>query len=360
MYGLACHSQSTLIVDANFEQALIDLNIDSDGLNGSILDSDAHQFTNPLNLSSKNISNLSGIEAFINIEELDCSDNNLSTLDLSSNHLLTILSARNNNLLEINLNNIQGLEMLNIENNQLDSLDLSVHQNLMWLMCYKNNLTYLNISSNTNLVGLSCGENQLTGTLDISNLWQLDFFACRINQISHINTFMHPNMKIFNCSNNNLSTLDLSMCGSLEQVYVDSNNLMAFNIKNYSNTSIFDFHAEGNPNLYCIEVDDSVSSTTNLNWIKDFQSHYSENCSVLGVAEIESANFQILPNPSSDWLYIKMDNPEFTQVEISDLRGKILVKKVFSDEDLKLDIRNLSSGSYIIKVNKSVQSFIKI
>ena len=51
------NAQTTAIPDANFEQALIGLGIDSNGLNGNILNSDAQSvFT--LNVNNKNISNL--------------------------------------------------------------------------------------------------------------------------------------------------------------------------------------------------------------------------------------------------------------------------------------------------------------
>jgi len=94
-------SQSTLIPNVNFEQALINLNIDSDGLNGSILNSDALQVNGHLNVSSKNITDLTGIEAFKNLESLDCSDNILTTLDLSMNDSLLLINAHSNKLTSI-------------------------------------------------------------------------------------------------------------------------------------------------------------------------------------------------------------------------------------------------------------------
>ncbi len=357
--GLICHSQSTVIADVNFEQALIDLTIDSDGLNGSILDSDAQQVIFTLDVSSKNISDLTGIEAFINITEFDCSNNNLTTLDLSSNTALTTVSARNNNLLEVNLSNIQALIAVNFENNQLDSLDFSAHPDLYWLMCYKNNLAYLNVSSNTNLHFLSCGENQLTGNLDISNMLQLEFFSCRYNQLSYVAASMHPNMTTFNCQNNNLEELDLSNCPSLENVYADSNNLIEFNIKNFYNFSIIDFHAEGNPNLYCIQVDDSSSSTNNLNWIEDSQSYYSENCNWAGINEVSNSIFKLFPNPVCKLLLIELENPSISQIEIRDINGSLLSKHMLLGKEIIIDIQNLASGTYFVIIGNSVERFIK-
>lgn len=356
--GIYCFSQSTVIPDPNFEQALIDLNIDTDGLNGSILNSDASQVWAGLDVSYKSINDLTGIEAFINIQELNCSFNNLTSLDVSSNPLLYAISAQNNNLSSINLNNIQALQALNVQNNQLDSLEFSSHPDLYWLMCYTNNLTYLGVSTNSNLTYLSCGENQLSGNLDISNLWQLEFFACRYNQLSYVNTWMHPNMTIFNCQNNNLWEIDLSNCPSLEQVYADSNDLVALNIRNFGNYLITDFHAEGNPNLYCIQVDDSVSSTNDPNWIEDSQSYYSEACNWVGITEKDKSNFKVLPNPATDYLFIEMNNPQENQIDILDINGKVLITETVASNGL-IDIRNLSSGTYLIRIGQSVERFIK-
>ena len=66
------NAQVTLIPDNRFEQRLINLNIDSDGIiNGQILTTDAHSITD-LNLRSIGASNLNGLEDFVNLEKLNC------------------------------------------------------------------------------------------------------------------------------------------------------------------------------------------------------------------------------------------------------------------------------------------------
>ena len=69
--GIFLFSQEFVAIpDPVFEQALIDLNIDSDGtLNQIILRSDA-EATSSLNLYHKDITNLTGIEAFTNLTYL--------------------------------------------------------------------------------------------------------------------------------------------------------------------------------------------------------------------------------------------------------------------------------------------------
>ena len=87
--GLA---QKTYVPDNNFEQALIDLNYD-DTLDDSVLTANISGVTN-LDVNSKSISDLTGIEDFTALTSLDCggtgsSSNQLTSLDVSSNTALT-------------------------------------------------------------------------------------------------------------------------------------------------------------------------------------------------------------------------------------------------------------------------------
>jgi hypothetical protein len=82
--GLEITAQITNIPDQNFEQHLIDEGIDSDGtINGQVLTSDISGVEN-LDLSWKNLTDLTGIEAFQSLKILDVSDAVLGAiLDLS-------------------------------------------------------------------------------------------------------------------------------------------------------------------------------------------------------------------------------------------------------------------------------------
>ena len=82
----ASFSQNTFIPDSNFEQALIDLGYDSAPLDSFIPTANISNLTN-LDVSLKNISDLTGIEDFINLTFLDCSENLLSNLNISQNRL---------------------------------------------------------------------------------------------------------------------------------------------------------------------------------------------------------------------------------------------------------------------------------
>ena len=96
--GLA---QKTYVPDNNFEQALIDLNYD-DTLDDSVLTANISGVTN-LNVQTKEISDLTGIEAFTALTSLTCVFNDLTSLDLSSNTALTPLSCKHNQLTRLDV-----------------------------------------------------------------------------------------------------------------------------------------------------------------------------------------------------------------------------------------------------------------
>lgn len=97
---------------------------------------------------------------------LDCRNNQLASLDLSSNTSLTSLNCNGNQLASLELSANTALTTLYCNNNQLDSLDVSKNAALISLNCRGNQLTSLDLSQNTALEWLYCDNNHLT-SLDI-------------------------------------------------------------------------------------------------------------------------------------------------------------------------------------------------
>ena len=110
-------SQFTYVPDDNFEQALINLGVDSvidDYVYTASIDT-----VTVLYVNNKNISDLSGIEDFISLRELFCYTNQITILDLSNNSQLFEVSCGSNDLSYINLKNgnNSGLWYFNSMNN---------------------------------------------------------------------------------------------------------------------------------------------------------------------------------------------------------------------------------------------------
>jgi len=60
--------------------------------------------------------------------------------------------------------------------------------------------------------------------------------------------------------------------------------------------------------------------------------------------------FHLYPNPFKDYINIVLDNDHLSEISISDISGKEVFSKQFSEKLIKLDLYNLSSGTYILRV----------
>lgn len=175
-------SQETIrIPDIGLEECLIDLDIDSNGLNGSILVSDAayvvnlninNPITNKLlpNVHSK-IKDLTGLESFPNLKRLDCFGNNITKIDLSKSTSITFLNCSENQIESLDLSNNTELVYVSCDNNKLSSLILGKNASLENLYCSYNNLTSLDVTECYNLDNLDSTGNKI-GTI-IANDTQL-------------------------------------------------------------------------------------------------------------------------------------------------------------------------------------------
>ena len=252
---ILCISQQTYVPDDNFEQILISLGYDN-VLDNYVTTANINGVTF-LELSmfvvAQSISDLTGIEDFNSLENLDCRGTQLTSLDVSNNTALTELAC--------------GSFLGTIGGNQLISLDLS---------------------NNTSLTILRCDNNQLT----------------------------------------------------------------CLNLKNGNNINMTVFQATNNPNLTCIEVDDSAYSTTNWTNI-DPQASFSTNCNYLASCwstsiQENTTNISIFPNPTKDLITIEIEgyNGSFN-VEIYDLQGRLLE----TTKSRTVSLKKYSKGLYIFRLS---------
>jgi len=231
--------QQTYVPDDNFEAYL-----EANGMGNGIANDDyvttaSINTVTFLDVSTNNISDLTGIEDFTSIHHLWCDFNNITVLDVSSNTALVELYCGYNELSSLNITNLTNLTNLRCEKNQLTSLDVSIATSLTDLKCRNNQLTNLNVSNNTALTMLYCDSNQLT-SLDLRN----------------------------------------------------GNNI------NMGGGSFFtSFSTNANPQLYCINVDNV--SWSNANWTvydENIDSHhyFSTNCPPLSVIEEHTTHKELL------------------------------------------------------------------
>ena len=124
--------------DDNFWNYLLEQDYGKDGV---LTEAEIRNIT-VMDVSEKEIKSLKGIEYFTALRTLNCSDNELTELDISGNTALDTLDCSYNELTALDVS----------KNTALDSLDCSV-----------NELTALDVSKNTALNVLTCCGNQISG-----------------------------------------------------------------------------------------------------------------------------------------------------------------------------------------------------
>lgn len=230
--------QYTLIPDPNFEQALIDLSIDSGTIDGQVLTANIINLKT-LVLQGKNISDLTGIENFTNLEYLDLGainndpnrNNKISYLNITKNTKLKLLSCNFNNLTSLDLSKNTNLTELHLTGNKLSSINISNNNLLAMFDCSGNNLTDLDVTQNTALKYLSFGINKLRD-IDLSNNTALISLSCNYNELTNLNIGKNINLDNLNCSFNKLTTLDVSQNTIIQGISCDGNQLTSLDVSN--------------------------------------------------------------------------------------------------------------------------------
>ncbi len=174
------------------------------------------------------ISDMTGIEYFTALTELDCACNELTNLDVSRNEALQVLACDGNRLTSLDVSKNTALTELQCSNNLLTSLDVSNNTELTILQCFNNLLTSLDVSNNTKLTFLSCADNQLT-SMDVSKNTELTDLYCNRNQLTSLDMSNNTKLTALLCDNNQLTSLDLTKNPQLVYLYCDDNPFLAVN-----------------------------------------------------------------------------------------------------------------------------------
>jgi len=328
------------IPNSNFKTALLNHNpvIDLDG-DGEIQCSEAEAFTSNLNLYSKNISNLTGIEAFTNITYLDCGSNQISNIDLSSNTNLQNVYLNDNQLTSIDLSNNVNLKYFVIDNNQLTSIDFSNNPELLYLQIKNNSLTSLDLSNNIKLTNVECENNSIT-SLDLTANIYLKSLFCQNNELTTLSN--NNGLQTLRCQNNQLTNLNVSNFPQLESLFCQDNNLTVLDINNTMYLS--DLRCQNNPitelnttnswdleELYC---DNTLISSLNMSNNSKLKLLSASNCSLLTTLDLSNngnlvafdgagSNLMSLNvkngNNTNVWYFDATNNPNLVCIEVDNI-----------------------------------------
>lgn len=180
-----------------------------------------------ISCADKDISNLTGIEYFTALTELQCDNNDLTTLDVSKNTALTKLQCYYNQLTSLDVSKNTALTELQCNNNQLTSLDVSANTSLTSLRCSGNQLTTLTL--NTALTYLNCSSNRLAA-LDVSRNPGLNTLYCADNDLTTLDVSANAALTLLSCGGNQLTGLDVSKNTALESLICGSNRFTSLDL----------------------------------------------------------------------------------------------------------------------------------
>jgi Leucine-rich repeat (LRR) protein len=216
---------------------------------GSQLQTDsAANLTGTLDLSGYGISNLQGIEYFVNVDTFILANNHITSwtlnapsaqvkyIDLQNNQMnscslflnqLQHLKINNNKFFNVNyVSALSSLITLDIRNNNITFLPSLSQPNLQHLFADSNALTSLPPLNNIPLKVFTCSHNQITVLSPLSD--SLVVLNCEYNKLTAIPATLlsKPNLNILKCDHNDIATIpNLSGLNNLETAEFRDNQL---------------------------------------------------------------------------------------------------------------------------------------
>jgi Leucine-rich repeat (LRR) protein len=245
------------IPDTAFLYALIEEGVDTNG--DSLISYEEAEAVTSLRVIEKGISNMTGIEAFVNLQVLHCSYNEIKTLDISNLASLTELWCASNQLASLDVTHNSALERIYCPENEIAILDISNNTSLQRLNCTHNKLTSLDCLNNTILEVLDCQGNMITSLK--YNSPALETLWCGNNKISSLDISNNRALKHLSCGWNLLTSLDVSNNVELEYFDCPCNNITEIDISNNSALISLDvgnyWFTSGNNQISSLDVSDN-------------------------------------------------------------------------------------------------------
>lgn len=262
------------------------------------------------------------------LESLDISGSSIETIDLSHNPLLKSLNCNSSRVAALDLaanNELVTLYCSSLSALKNNTLILENHRSLTTLNCSNSNLTMLNISGCPELYELNCSNNKLS-ELDVTKSPKLEVLTMNNNAIYELDLSKSVELRKFNCSYNQLRSLDLQACMKLHEYNFDNNPLQILNL----------------------------GSVPRLKSVKVQTRHSTDYDFAISGLEIES--FEVSNIGSDYFKNIIFDTPNIKSVYVSSYSGTdIDFSSIPSVETIKLDAKNVYNID--ITKNSNLKSF---
>ena len=348
------------IPDANFEGALVNFGMDTDGVvNGQISTADALAITN-LSIANQGVTDLTGVNSMTNLTYFSCYGLNLSNFTFNLPNLET-LQAAYNNFTNIDLSGLPNLTTLYISDNSNLVLDVSSLPNLSVLFARDCNLTaFTPYSDLTIYTQIRLSGNNFTGNLDFQAYTNLETLALSNNTISSLNITGLTNLNFLAVDHCGLTNLDVTTNVNLTSLTAIGNDLTCLDLS--QNTLLTGIEVNNNnPNLTIVvaNVADANASTGIYQWwSKDASAIYTTACGTASNEDYSLSNdFSMYPNPVKDNLNIHVN--QNTSYIIYDMNGKAIQKGFLNIGVNTINLSHWNEGIYFVKMNLSNKSIVK-
>ena len=275
--------------NAAFREYVREFDLDN---NGAFSEQEIKKITDIEIFDNTAVTNLKGIEFFTYLETLDCSYDNISSLNLRNNKSLRFLNCEYNNLSSLNLTYNPNLETLFCEGNNLSSLNVSSNPELCDLRLSGNPISSLNLANNPILNTLDCSSTKIS-TLNIGanpDLAWINCFECE--NLSSLNVTKNPMLEYLDAGCTKISSINVTKNSNLKYLGLSSTSISSLNVKNNSQleeldcscTILTSIDVSKNTALSYLDVTETSISSLNVSNCKNLE------CLYCGFTNISSLN----------------------------------------------------------------------
>jgi endonuclease I len=137
-----------------------------------------------------------------------------------------------------------------------------------------------------------------------------------------------------------------------------SSTVDAIGVSGTNNSSVL-----GNVSLYRKSNITQPTTTFNISEWDSYASNYCQSLGTLATAEAilaQNNEFKIYPNPVNDYVFVNGKTENIKSAQILDLSGKVIYTEQNPFKNKKgISVQNLSTGSYLLKIDDRIYQFIK-
>lgn len=406
---------TTFIPDDNFEQRLIDLGLD-DTLDNVVLTANISELTS-LDVSNGNISNPTGIEHFVALENLNFSQNDLQNINLENNINLSVINLSDNQLSQLVFTGLLAIENLDVSANNLETLNVANTNNSALVQFDARNNTILDCITVDDETAATNGIGAYSDWLyDAGVSFSLDCSVCNSTSVTAIGQDIDVSLDVNGLLSINPEDVDngsIDFCGNAPALSIDINSFDCTNLgpntivltaiddsgNMDSTTAIVTVADEINPTVIGQDIlIDLAGNTSIVIAPMDVDNGSFDNCEVmltidqdtftvigiytitltatdssnnvqsvnvqvevidstLGLNDAEMNNIKIYPNPVDDFIYVTSSGNDLVdKIEIYNILGIELIE-ITNDFD-QINIQSFIEGVYIIKITTKTSKIL--